>query len=869
MAAKIKLKVKSGNGLIVGIDEVDVVDGYADFSNIQFTEPGEYIITAIPIGISDFDETDFSVYIEKQEEIIAQDNNGTEPDNTTGTRPIIAQIVQPTINLPPMRYPVSSNSVDDLNIGSSLGFVPFVWYNGVQIAIKDVMWFELSYNDLAPICKVTIIDSLGLVNSPDRMPTNDTKFEIFLNSGSSNLKSIHLRFKISNYQVNRDKSITMVGLLDVDELYQVSYKAYNGTSMKVLTEISTQMNLGYNSNITDTNDSMKWLRVGSRTVEYISQIITHSFISDESFLVGYIDFYWCFNYIDVEKEWRRDISNDYGINSHGITSIGDSEKLVKLVLTNEPSFNTSSLFFTNFKLNNNSTLITTNSGTLTKVRYYERLNKSFVDFNIDAQSSDTYTMEILKSPPQKSNNLVENYISYFGGSVDIENVHKNYVYALTQNDRNFKNLVNVSATIDLLNPNYNIYRYQKVNIMLVNEKQTPSNENIIDERMSGEWIVLNIAYLWRNASLIQRLTIVRKELSKTKEEIKNQSVQPIKEETSINENPQDELVVINDYSIGQVINVIDEKKQEFVITVNGILGDGKHITGNITEVLFEMPPNDDIDSIYATPEIPNPPPTVTSTPSSPPSSNAPTGATTYRSTKTKFPGNKVNKGNLEYYEYHITTPGKTYFTEKNKKQWIVLHHTAGSENPFRVANTFNSRSIDEGYPISTEFSMGGVSLKGESSYDGVLVQCHPDGYWAYHSSSGRLDRTSVGIEVCNYGYLREINGKLYTASKSNPRVMDPAYAIRLSQPFRKRQYYHNYTERQIISLKKFLLYIANRDNIDLRAGLRGLIQSKGAFGAFDTIVGGPKVGIWSHTNTTLGKSDMYPHPMLIDMLMSL
>jgi len=69
-----------------------------------------------------------------------------------------------------------------------------------------------------------------------------------------------------------------------------------------------------------------------------------------------------------------------------------------------------------------------------------------------------------------------------------------------------------------------------------------------------------------------------------------------------------------------------------------------------------------------------------------------------------------------------------------------------------------------------------------------------------------------------------------------------------------------------------LLFIAERDNIDLRIGLVQWIKKYGPNKAFefqeDAYYGKVK-GLLTHTNVRRDKFDCYPHPDLIDMLLSL
>jgi hypothetical protein len=587
---KITLRVKSGPGEIIGITELESINGFVDFSGIQFSDPGEYIISMIPSNKEEVEEGEFTVNILPEEEVIPQDRPIEEKEPITGNRPIIAQITQPSIKLDPMEFETSSNSTDNAEISSSLGYTPFVWYNGTQIKVSDIIRLDLYYDDISPNCQLTIRDTLGLLSSNDTMPLNDTKFEVFFNSGSDILKSIHLKFKLELNQKNKNGTIIITGILDIKDFYKIGYKSYTGTSFEVLKNISTELELGFNSNINSTNDSMKWRRSGTRIPDFMRKIVNHSYISDDSFLVGYIDYYWSFNYIDVEKEWKRDISNDVGLNTQGISSVGGEGDVSPLYLTNDKSENTSAFYFTNFRLNNSSTFQTTKKGIFSVSKVYDRLKKQFLKFNIDSVTSDGDDKVILKGAPGDSTELETNFTTNYGGKIDTDNVHENYLYAIEQNSRNFENLVNISAEIDLPQPNFNLYKYQKVKIKVINERQTISDQRLVDERLSGDWMILNISYSWSGGSLSQKLVIVRKELGKTKKEIENQEVKNDKsvDNSEINENPstiEDVQTPPNSiYQASQKLTAMNNNGEMFEITIVDLLSNGNEVVATVKKI---------------------------------------------------------------------------------------------------------------------------------------------------------------------------------------------------------------------------------------------------------------------------------------------
>jgi hypothetical protein len=206
----------------------------------------------------------------------------------------------------------------------------------------------------------------------------------------------------------------------------------------------------------------------------------------------------------------------------------------------------------------------------------------------------------------------------------------------------------------------------------------------------------------------------------------------------------------------------------------------------------------------------------------------------------------------------------TYFKGPVPKDWIFLHHTAGGPNPYQVADMW---ARDNRGNVATEYILGGQSVDGKSAkLDGELIQCFPDNGYGWHTGTGNsvMHRNSVAIEVCCMGQI--VNGKTYVNTPA-----DPSQVIKLAKPFRGFQYWHNYSEAQLKTLENWIKFIANKYSIDPRVGLVEYIKAKGAdgFDICDVAKAEAKPGLYTHTNVIRGKVDMYPHPDLIDMLLSL
>ena len=198
-----------------------------------------------------------------------------------------------------------------------------------------------------------------------------------------------------------------------------------------------------------------------------------------------------------------------------------------------------------------------------------------------------------------------------------------------------------------------------------------------------------------------------------------------------------------------------------------------------------------------------------------------------------------------------------FFAELSLKTQIYLHHTAGGGNAEAVSRYWNGNTER----IATAFIIGA---------DGLIVQCFSSKHWAWHLGVGQkefkaqgvpyknLNKTSVGIEVCNWGYLKEKNGHFY--NYVNARVPD-SMVTTLETPYKGYKHWYKYTDAQIESTRQLLVYLCETYDIpkDYRSEIFGL--DKEAF------KGTP--GIYTHNSVRKDKSDIYPCPRMIEMLKNL
>lgn len=223
--------------------------------------------------------------------------------------------------------------------------------------------------------------------------------------------------------------------------------------------------------------------------------------------------------------------------------------------------------------------------------------------------------------------------------------------------------------------------------------------------------------------------------------------------------------------------------------------------------------------------------------------------------------------NPEYIKYHLSK--NEYIETTTKKEYIFLHHTAGWENPYRQIDIWEK---DDRGRLGTAYVVGGINPRtGDITHDGITLQAFDDKYYAWHLGTvdSYMHKHSIGIEICNFGYVIKKDNSFVTYTNTtirNDQVIDLGYK------FRGHQYWHRYSKEQINSVCKLIKYLSNKHNIDFRVGLLEWLKQETPGKAFeykDKARHGEIKGLLSHTNVRKDKFDISPQPDLINALLRL
>ena len=222
----------------------------------------------------------------------------------------------------------------------------------------------------------------------------------------------------------------------------------------------------------------------------------------------------------------------------------------------------------------------------------------------------------------------------------------------------------------------------------------------------------------------------------------------------------------------------------------------------------------------------------------------------------------VKKQTLRYEEIiQIDFPEIQYYKEQTNKKQIVLHHTVSGRGVAGDINWWKQTPQRIATCVIVE-------------WNGDIYQLFSSKYWAHHlgtkvSNNTALNKASIGIEIDSWGGLVKENRAWFPALWDsnlkkyvpNKKVNPIENVVKYSNGYKGFYGFEKYTDEQIESVRKLLVYWGDLYNIPLQ-------YNETMFDVSSAALSG-KSGVWSHTSFRADKSDIHPQPELIDMLKSL
>lgn len=491
----------------------------------------------------------------------------------------ILSVIEPTIRPTDIKLEGGNEPDGGDKVSKTFGTdIPRILINGYLFKESDILLFRLSVgiNKRVPTLSVTIRDTQGYFDI-DQYPRDGDVITVYINSKNSDtFKSVHMDFTINSINSptkglpSSAKEYSFQGSCKVPGLFSEDCVFFSeNSSLGHLEEIANKLKLGLATNIDSTTDFQNRIQPYDTSLNYIDNVVSSSYIDEESFQTFYIDQYYNLNFVEMNRIFNSENVSIESMQSN-FTSLArsysqdlDSEDEdnieTKLFLTNNLQFDKTNLKISQFALKNNSSKISLLNGYRRVLQMWDDLEQTdpfeweeerLVEFDVESFTSKNIrdVEEPLKG--RRGDTEYDNHSKYkwIGRIQDYSlqgNVHANHKYSILNNWQNLQELEKMKLIVELDSFNPSIYMCQKVPVMMYiyeekksiiidskeealkqkgvkvedkafeskSEEEPQENPVRQDDFVTGHYIVGGIEYIYSegNQALTQRLTLLRRE----------------------------------------------------------------------------------------------------------------------------------------------------------------------------------------------------------------------------------------------------------------------------------------------------------------------------------------------------------------------
>jgi hypothetical protein len=479
--------------------------------------------------------------------------------------------LEPTLELDELRFKSYGEQAGDnpgnSNTSRELGVeFPLIIINGYRFNQEDISNFEISLDGIVPTISLTLIDNQSYFTA-DSFPRDGDVINVRISSKAKNdYKDIRIDFDIddvdspprSNFAKGSGRGkYSFTGRMKIPGLYSEDCKEYGlGTSVEHLETMVTDLKIGLASNIDTSDDAMKVMTSFEPMLDTITDLVSHSYVNEDSFQTFSIDPWYYLNFVDMNlllnaEESFEDALASMDTDFNDILGPGateaTNEQETPLILSSHQRLEGTNLHINRYSLKNNSGKYIKKNGYKRVLQFFENdSDTGLISFDIEPLTSDKLKdiAEPLKGRRDEERYKSEIKYKYMGrrhSDPETSNTHLNYTFAELHNKQNLDELDKMYLEVELSSYNPAIRKYQSIPIAIFSQTQDQigadttikrykeemgfetkdvadlddnvSDKTAIDEFLSGFYVVGSIRYTYKKSEGIvkQHMKLLRRE----------------------------------------------------------------------------------------------------------------------------------------------------------------------------------------------------------------------------------------------------------------------------------------------------------------------------------------------------------------------
>jgi hypothetical protein len=447
------------------------------------------------------------------------------------------------------------------NLEKTLGTnAPYVTINGYNVT-RFLYNFNLNLDGFLPTVRFSFAASDPVFISVN-YPKDGDLVSVYMRSPEDYYKPFRMDFLVlsvtgglsSDYSPTgidpegRNFRFSIIAECHIPGLYTQRIKSFSQkTSWDTLLEVSQEINLGYSSNESITNDTMSWICPNYSYYDFIQELSLRSFKDDEtSFFDCWVDAYYNLNFINLGKQFEFSGNPEEtayflpGYAEGGIkpdtaqpATPSPTVQNSPLVLTNQVGLGVTPFFIRGYTLTSRAGNNANGMGYITTIGFYDDVanadtpDQKYIKYDIESITAEVVEDNaILQKGRGRSNEYKEEkrkvWLGVLNRYADGEGVHENFLHAKYQNMINLNDCTKMCLEVSIGSYFPGIFRGQVVPVTIFvndggnrqqnsgNQKNGESNTTMnstIDNFLSGNYVVTGIDVNYSTTSAGMKQTI--------------------------------------------------------------------------------------------------------------------------------------------------------------------------------------------------------------------------------------------------------------------------------------------------------------------------------------------------------------------------
>lgn len=444
----------------------------------------------------------------------------------------------------PFNDPYNPGRIKNEKIQNTVGFLaPYVEIDNYIIPIDKIISLSINQSGFLPELTISFIENNGLFSGM-YFPRTNPILKLYIKSLSQAIKPIRSDYLITNVTSSEYSTIYDQGNR-IESIYTVSAKMYipgiygntvksisKKKSWEALKQIADELQLGFATNETSTNDEMTWINPNDTVENFIKSICSRAYKDEKSFFDCFIDVNYILNFINYEKAIGKEtkvmmvpgdaIQSQYSsynssddITEKKVEEAGQESNMIPITLSSSIRRTHTGLHIAYYSMHSEHGEVLANQNFRKSILWHERKfwtdNKQIINHFIEPLSEKTMeAKDATYQKPKLANFDKEQTIRWAG--IDYNNSHLNYKFSRLLNKHNLDELTKNYLVVKLPGLSQSIYRGGKL-LVMIKRLVTPEksgfssdaryeqsdmaklgSEEMIDVYLSGPYVVKDINY---------------------------------------------------------------------------------------------------------------------------------------------------------------------------------------------------------------------------------------------------------------------------------------------------------------------------------------------------------------------------------------